>query len=175
MMSQSSYLSSLVMLYQLLNGIIIVMFFIHLIHYIGFQKRLSVIYGTLYLMLPDMSHLLIVVAIIGVMTSFIMYLVSGYRAPQIATLNEALFTYFKVSMIYLQIPGETFSTLSHTSFFLLQYLITSDDSKLFEDLRKGGLAISAQERGVVNLIWFFSVFMFIFVLRSFFIVVIMVS
>ena len=48
-------------------------------------------------MLPDMIHLMAVVAIIIVMTSFIMMLLTGYRTSQVATLNEALYTYCKVS------------------------------------------------------------------------------
>ena len=101
-------------------------------------------------MLPDMIHLLIVVAVVTIMASFAMLIIVGYRSAQASTLSESLFTYFK-------------------------YFTTTDDSKLFKDLTVSGLDISSLEFVLIKFMWIFSALTFIFMLRSFFIVVIMVS
>ncbi len=47
------------------------------------------------MMLPDMSHLFIVITIVATMLAMLGHLLYGYRVKQVSTLDEAIYTSFK--------------------------------------------------------------------------------
>ncbi|GFR49555.1 hypothetical protein Agub_g11601 [Astrephomene gubernaculifera] len=77
-------------LYQTLQGIVLILLILRLIHHLSFQPRLSVISGTLARMIPDLANFMVVLLIILAMYAVLMLLLWGNVVPQLATMADAL-------------------------------------------------------------------------------------
>ena len=59
------------MLYELIQGILLVLLIINLIYHVSFQPRLAIIGGSLGAVLPDLMHLLLVFMIVSAMVAML--------------------------------------------------------------------------------------------------------
>ena len=82
-------------LYYMLQGIVLVMLLFRWIIHLSFQPRLSIIPGSILLMLPDMLHYLIVVLIIISMVAALACIVFGDRIATVATYGSSFYIYFQ--------------------------------------------------------------------------------
>ena len=93
MQQQGANLEFYYSLYGLLQGIVLIMFFIRTLFLVSFQPRLSVIPGGLVRMLPDFLHLYLVTFIIGFCLMMIWIIISGDRQEKVSTLYGAFITF----------------------------------------------------------------------------------
>ena len=82
-------------LYYMLQGIVLVMLLFRWIIHLSFQPRLSIIPGSILLMLPDMLHYLIVVLIIIAMVAALACIVFGDRIATVSTYGSSFYIYFQ--------------------------------------------------------------------------------
>ena len=79
MFERMQHMYNIYVLYYMLQGVILIGLMIRLLMYISFQKRLSVIGGTIARSLPDLLHFGVVVGIVCCMLAVFCQTVFGYR------------------------------------------------------------------------------------------------
>ncbi|KAG1675984.1 hypothetical protein FOA52_014228 [Chlamydomonas sp. UWO 241] len=83
-------------LYYFLQGFVLLGLIARLIMYLSFQRRLSIIGGTLAALVPELFHFVLVVTVLFCMMAVFLNTVFGYRVHATATFGEAIFTLFKM-------------------------------------------------------------------------------
>ncbi|KAG1660944.1 hypothetical protein FOA52_005525, partial [Chlamydomonas sp. UWO 241] len=120
-------------LYYFLQGFVLLGLIVRLIMYLSFQRRLSIIGGTLAALVPELFHFLLVVTTLFCMMAIFLNTVFGYRVDAAATFGEAMFTMFKM-------------------------LVFGDDVELYNALTEPGLdaplerSMASAFRGVVTVL-----------------------
>ena len=99
MFERMQHMYNIYVLYYMLQGVILIGLMIRLLMYISFQKRLSVIGGTIARSLPDLLHFGVVVGIVCCMLAIFCQTVFGYRLVPVraAPPSQAVFGYRLVS------------------------------------------------------------------------------
>ncbi|KAG1675994.1 hypothetical protein FOA52_014238 [Chlamydomonas sp. UWO 241] len=64
--------------------------------YLSFQRRLSIIGGTLAALVPELFHFILVVTVLFCMMAIFLNTIFGYRVYATSTFGEAIFTLFKM-------------------------------------------------------------------------------
>ena len=91
-------------IYGLLQGLVMLLFFVKGLHLISFQPRLSAIPGGFVRMLPDLLHLTVITVLCGIMLMMLWIIVYGYRVASTSTLGNAAY-----NLAYLIFVGVDFS------------------------------------------------------------------
>ncbi|GIM14788.1 hypothetical protein Vretimale_17596, partial [Volvox reticuliferus] len=85
------------MLYNLLQGLVLMLLIMRLVHRLSFQPRLSIISGTLARMIPDLAGFVLVLVTILLMFAFMLVTLWGDVVKQLSTAADGVvwaFTYF---------------------------------------------------------------------------------
>mmetsp|Transcript_8258 Transcript_8258/g.24923 ORF Transcript_8258/g.24923 Transcript_8258/m.24923 type:complete len:2121 (-) Transcript_8258:1576-7938(-) len=82
--------------YYFLQGFVLIMLVVRLIMYLSFQRRLSVIGGTLAAFVPELFHYAIVVTVLFCMLAIFLNTAFGYRVYAASTFGESVYTLFQL-------------------------------------------------------------------------------
>jgi hypothetical protein len=93
-------------IYSLLQGFVLILFFVKALYLISFQPRLSAIPGGFVRMLPDLIHLFVIAFICGLMLVMVWVIVYGHRVVQVSTFNHAMSSLALLIMVNID---ETFA------------------------------------------------------------------
>ncbi|KAG1675982.1 hypothetical protein FOA52_014226 [Chlamydomonas sp. UWO 241] len=96
MRGESAAVAAHYVLYYFLQGFVLIGLILRLIMHLSFQRRLSIIGGTLAALVPELFHFLLVVTVLFCMMAVFLNTVFGYRVYAASTFGEAIFTLFKM-------------------------------------------------------------------------------
>ncbi|KAG1675992.1 hypothetical protein FOA52_014236 [Chlamydomonas sp. UWO 241] len=96
LVSRVDTMYTIYVLYYFLQGFVLLGLIVRLIMYLSFQRRLSIIGGTLAALVPELFHFVLVVTVLFCMMAIFLNTIFGYRVIATATFGEAIFTLFKM-------------------------------------------------------------------------------
>lgn len=111
MLSHINTMYDVITAYTFMQGVILIMFIVRLIHLISFQPKLSLISGTLARFIPDVFNFLVVFFTCGIIYSAFVCLVFGFRLKEVSDLGASITQ-------------------------MLKFLITGDDSGAVQGWRR---------------------------------------
>ncbi|KAG1670027.1 hypothetical protein FOA52_011183 [Chlamydomonas sp. UWO 241] len=94
--SRADEMYTIYVLYYFFQGFVLLGLILRLIMHLSFQRRLSIIGGTLVALVPELFHFLLVVTTIFCMMAVFLHTIFGYRVYATSTFGEAIFTLFKM-------------------------------------------------------------------------------
>ncbi|KXZ51178.1 hypothetical protein GPECTOR_13g665 [Gonium pectorale] len=128
--------------YTFLQGLVLALIVVRWLYYISFQRRLSIIIGTIALALPQLLHLALVAALCVALFAAAACLVFGPRVAQLSSFGGS---------VYL----------------MLKYVLLYDDEGVFPSLLSKTVIKGGPEWALAALLYVLGPVLFLFVLASF--------